>query len=102
MPRKDPFKLIKVHFRIYDALKKRLAANSAQDYQIPSMNGYVEGILWDYALGKIGAKEPAGGALLGRVKAVKGEVVESPGSPPAGAQEEFPGRKGTRRHSHRT
>lgn len=53
MARKDPYKIVKVNNRIYAELDKCREKDSRDEFKLPTMNGYIERILWDYATGKI-------------------------------------------------
>lgn len=55
--RKDPYRLIKVNETIYEELIKRREGDSKEEFKVPSMNAYIEGILWAYAKGEIERKE---------------------------------------------
>lgn len=68
MARKEPYSLVKVNRKIYDALKKRLVGDNSGHFKLPSMNAYIEQILWDYVQGNL--------AKLGR-SFEAGVVVES-------------------------
>lgn len=48
MGRKDPFKTIKINVVIYDALVARRVKDSAGEFKLPSMNEYIERVLWKY------------------------------------------------------
>lgn len=84
MARKDPYKNVKVSLRIYAVLEKRRGTDSQEDYKVPSMNEFIERILWDYGMGKLSREKSAEdtapkivtGVGVGEVRHVSAEKAE--------------------------
>lgn len=100
MARKDPYKVVKVHERIYTELAKKLLVDSEGEFRIPSMNAYCERILWDYATGKLIRGESAQAqSVEGNRPGVRGTGGgwQSPDQPGDESSKEPKGRKGVRK-----
>lgn len=56
MSRKDPYKVVRINTVIYKALEEKIKKDTLDEFKVPLMNAYLEGILWDYARGVLTRK----------------------------------------------
>lgn len=81
MPRKNPYHIVRITARIYDALESRLEADTEGAYKTPSMNQFIEELLWDYVQDKLirreGIRRVRVVTAVGRGESPKGQETGS-------------------------
>lgn len=64
LARKEKHNIVHVHPKIYAALKERLPKDFVGSFDVPSMNRYINEILWAFAMGRVTKRKSQGRIVM--------------------------------------